>query len=288
MPGSLFTWGIDYQNQPLLDAWWTPGWTSQNDAYVQVPPNQFAAPGFPSGLNYVTIVGNYYDSMADPLSGYLTFWPSSPLTITTDNSITYIPQRYSGINQTLLGVNQMGDGKIYLWRGQLSVSLLATDNASMSPASFTYHVRENYFEGLQYDIIVPSADASTAIDIHSLIIPGSVYPVTDDVPEEIRDFVRIAQTSSQPIAADISTIFAGSSFNPTSYPVQFAFISGPAQPQSSDWVAGTWANDSAPYVATIIVGPNGTALSPGTYQVWARVIATPIEPVTSVGFLQIY
>lgn len=289
---TLWTWGIDYKGQPLLDAWWTPGWTSQNrDASsIQVPPNQFSAQGFPSGLNYVTITGNYFDTSADPLSGYLTFWPSSPLTFLVNGVTTYMPQRYSGTNQTMLGLNQMGDGKIYLWYGQLSVSLLATDNANMTPASFTYHVKENYFKGLQYDIVVPSSDINTAVDIHSLILPGSVRPVEEEFNlfEEAFGFIRIPVTSSQFLAADISTITAGMGTNPTSYPVNFAFISGPTQPQQSDWKTGSWVSSNQPYVAKIMIGPNGLALSPGRYKIWVQVVTSSQVPVIPVGTLEIY
>src|SRR6266478_2972747 len=117
---SLFTWGIDYIGQPLLDAWWTRGWTAQNDAYIQVPQAGVQALGFPSGLTYVTVTGSYFDTSADPLSGYLTFMPSSALTFSTSSQITYMPRRFAGMNQSLLGVNQMGDGKIYLQYGRLA------------------------------------------------------------------------------------------------------------------------------------------------------------------------
>lgn len=286
---SLWVWGIDYQNQPLLDPYWTPGWTSQNDSYVQVPPNQFSAPGFPSGLSYVTVTGNYYDSMADPLSGYLTFWPSSPLTITANSNVTYIPQRYSGINQTLLGINQMGDGKIYLWQGQLSVSLLATDNANMAPVSFTYHVRENYIGGIQYDIVVPSADVSSGADIHNLIIPGSIRPVTqEDSGQDEGAHIYLPVTASQYIVADITTMAGGAVINPTTSQVNFAFIAGPTQPVSDQWIAGQWVTSAPPYVAQILVGQNGYALSQGTYKIWVQVSASPQNLVIPVGTVTVY
>lgn len=287
---NLWTWGIDVNNQPLLDPWWTPSWTAQNrnKSSIQVPPNQFSQQGFPSGLTYVTVTGNYFDTSGDPLSGFLTFWPSTPLTITSNGQVTYMPQRYAGINQTLLGVNQMGDGRIYLWYGQLNVSLMATDNANMTPASFTYHVKENYFEGLQYDIAVPSADSATTVDIHSLIIPGTIRSVSETIPDDSDEVVRIAQVSSQPLAADITTIAAGMTFNPTSYPVNFAFISGPTEPQNTDWHAGSWSSTQLPYIAQILIGPNGLQISPGRYQVWVQVISPAQVPVVPVGFLEIY
>jgi hypothetical protein len=290
MAGNLWTWGIDNFGQPLLDAWWTPGWNAQNKDYIQVPPSQFAPQGFPQDLNYVTVIGNYFDTSSDPLSGYLTFWPSSALTYQSGSAYTYIPQRYSGINQTLLGLNQMGDGKIYLWYGQLNVTLLATDNSFMTPASFTYHVKEHYLGGQQYDITVPSADVSSYPDIHSLIIPGSVFPVNDEIEEFVRNFLRIPAVSTQYVVADVTTAAGGMSFSPTSFPVNFAFISGPSEPQESDWVPGGWASEIQPYVAQVLVGPynGGLVLSPGSYQVWVQVVSPVQVPVMQVGTLEIY
>ena len=293
MAGNLWSWGIDYQGQPLLDAWWTPGWSAQNKDYPQVPLNQNAPQGFPQNLNYVTVIGNYFDTQANPLSGYLTFWPSSSLTFIQNGIVTYMPQRFSGINQTVIGMNQLGSERIYLWYGALSVSLLATDNLNMTPSSFTYHVKENFKGGNQYDIIVPGADATSSVYLNSLIIPGTIRPsddVIDPCDTDSDDTVRIAVTSNQYLAADVTAISAGASFIPTGLPVYFAFMAGASQPANSDWVLGNWANNSAepPYVASILIGQNGHVLTAGTYKVWVKVVAGTQVPVTPSGYVEIY
>jgi hypothetical protein len=283
--------GTDTFDQPLRDAWWTPGWTAQNPSYIPAGANAFAPQGFPPGLVYVNVMGNYFDLDANPLSGYLTFFPSSPVTISVNGGTTFLPQRYAGLNQNVLGLNQFGDGKNYLWYGQLNVKLLATDNSGMTPASFQYHVVEHFWEGSQYDIIVPSADASTTTgtDIHSLIIPGSIQPNNADIQENIPGVIRIAAISTQYIPVDITASAGGMGFNPTSFPVQFAFISGTREPQPSDWVSGSWAGINSPYVAQALVGPQGgTNLSAGSYQIWVQIQANPQVPVIQVGTLVIY
>lgn len=288
----LWSWGIDYQGQPLLDAWWTPGWTSQNrdGSSVQVPQNNFLAAGFPSGLNYVTVTGNYFDTSSDPISGYFTFWPSDSLMFTVNNVITIMPRRFAGVNQSLLGINQMGDGKIFLRLGQLSVNLLATDNANMQPASFTYHVKEYTLNGMQYDISVPSANAP-ATDIHNLIIPGTIRPVNDDDDDFCRnDRLRILPTESRFVVADITGLLPTGVEAPlSSYPVSFAFVSGMGTPSvTTTWTQGSWVTTSEPFICQCLVGPNGVVLPEGSYRIWVQVTAGLQLPQVPVGFLDIY
>lgn len=162
--------GIDVFNQPLRDAWWTPGWTSQNQSYIPVPPNVFLEQGFPPGLTYVTVTGNYFDMDGNPLSGFFTFWPNAAITVNYTGGTAVFPQRFVGFNNSFQGINQFGSGKVYLWNGQLSVNLLATDNPNMTPSTFTYHVKQHFLGGDEFDIQVPIANAGTLTDINSLII----------------------------------------------------------------------------------------------------------------------
>lgn len=275
--------GQDTATEPLIDAWWTAGWTAQSPKYLVAPVNPFTIQGFPNQVVYVNVGGNYFDNDGNPLSGYLTFWPSSPLTLSVGSTTTTLLQRRTGISH--FNRNQAGSGKIYLHNGQLAVSLLATDNsaAGMVPASFSYHVKEHIFEGREYDIFVPST-SSNPVDINSLVIPGS--PVSD---EQLPVF-KLPVTSTVFIPANITATSGGSSFNPTADEVDFAFISGPTDPQSGDWHTGSWVSGGPPYIAQILVGPlnGGLVLAKGSYIIWCRVIATPQVPVFQVGQLTIF
>lgn len=288
----LWSWGIDYQNQPLLDAWWTPGWTAQNrdGASVQVPQNNFLASGFPSGLTYVSVTGNYFDTTSDPISGYFTFWPSDTLIFTVNNVVTIMPRRYAGVNQSLLGINQMGDGKIFLQLGQLSVNLLATDNTNMQPASFTYHVKEYFLNGMQYDINVPSANAPST-DIHNLIIPGTIRPLNDDDDNCRHDRLRILPTESRFVVADMTGLLpTGTEQNLSASVVSFAFVPAEGTPtNTTTWTQGQWATLSPPYICQVMIGPNGLVLPIGSYRIWVQIaLAGGQLPQIPVGFLDIY
>lgn len=286
-------WSFPYAdtiNEPLVDAWWIPGFTSQAPGYIYAANPLLAnGAGFPAGLNYVTVSGNYYDTNGNPLSGYLTFYPSSPLTFDVDGVYTYMPQRYAGVNFSLVGINQMGDGKIYLQYGRLMVALLATDNANMTPSTFTYHVVENYQDGLQYDILVPSSDDNAIQDIKSLIIPGTIRPVNDDDDEMTTDVTSIPVTSTQYISTNVYDYLpSGSSQNLTQYDVYFAFTMTNAVPTDDDWQVASWASTQSGNVAQFLVGPNAYDLSVGYYRVWVRVDATPQQAVVPVGFINVY
>jgi hypothetical protein len=156
--------------EPLANPWYTPGWTSQDPDYQVVPESQFSIPGFPAGALYVTVTANQFDTDGDPIAGYYSFWPSSALLFTVDGITTSIPQRRAGMNLWDEAGAYWGTGKMYLRNGNLLVNLLATDNAgvNMVPSSFTYHVKEHFFRGQEYDITVPSA-SNSPVDIHSLI-----------------------------------------------------------------------------------------------------------------------
>jgi hypothetical protein len=283
-----FNPGIDVFDQPLRDAWWTPGWTAQNQSYIPVPPGPFQEQGFPPNLTYVTLTGNYFDADADFISGYLTFWPSSALTITESGGTTYLPQRFVGLNLTAMGTNKLGSGKVHLWNGQLSVNLLATDQpavgVSMTPSTFTYHVKEHMYEGQEYDITVPSSFASTGVDIHSVIVAGSNVPDSDDTMQ------RIAAISTEYVSANLTMIAGNLPSNPTSYPVNFAFMTGVNEPGNTDWVAGSWVGSLAPYIGQILVGPanGGHVLPVGVYSVWVQIVTPQQVPVIQIGTLVIF
>lgn len=275
--------GIDYQGQPLIDAWWTPAWTAQNQSYVITPPNPFSEPGFPAGLTYVTIQTSRFDLDGNPISGYFTFFPSSPIMVTVDSVTAVFPQRFAGQNLNPTGLNEFGGGKNHLYYGKLMVALLATDNTNVTPTSFTYHVKENYLGGLEYDITVPKA-SSVPVQLESLIIPGSTSAQNED------QTMQIAVVSTEFVTADITAMAGGIGINPTGFPVQFAFTQNGAEPLSGDWHNGQWASVNPPYVAQILVGPanGGLVLAKGFYQIWVKVITSSQVPVISVGTLIIF
>jgi hypothetical protein len=195
---------IDYSSDPILPAWYVPGWSAQNMESTQysipAPSEAFPYSNLPQTLNYVNVTGNYNDGMGNDLGGYLTFEQSADLllTDTSTSPTTYyrIPKREVGLIPTnnILGWNAEGSGRVYLQWGVLNVYLLATDTPNITilepywktqqagyvaPTSWVYHVKEYMYRGMRYDIEVPTADDSSAVDINSLIVANTYEPNND-------------------------------------------------------------------------------------------------------------
>lgn len=180
MPTPAFE-GPDYASQPLLPAWYIFGFTAQNQAYLEAPANPFSQSQFPADQVFVSLTGMYFDDNSNPLGGYLTFEASDSITIQESGTYFRVPARLSGTvpSSNWWGFNYSGSGKIYLFQGGLQVVLMATDNPNVttdSGAPLVYHVKEYFLGGMNYDITVPGADASSGPDIHSLIVSGTLEP----------------------------------------------------------------------------------------------------------------
>ena len=179
---------IDTADQPLIDAWWTAGWTAQNMAYqLSNFQNPFVQVPFPSDVKFINVTENIYDEFGNGLAGYYTFEPSGDILLLDSGTGKYfrMPRRLSGYEPPPWGYNSFGSGRIYIRYGMLNVYLMATDTPGMTitdssgntPANgngttFTYHVREYFEFGREYDITVPGATTSP-VDINTLIVPGT-------------------------------------------------------------------------------------------------------------------
>lgn len=175
--------GPDYSNQPLLPPWYTIGWTAQAPFFIPAPTSPFAPLPFPQDQVFVAASAMYFDGNGCPLSGYLTFQQSEDITI-TEGGISYrVPARLIGMVPpgAYYGYAFRGSGRIYLFQGKLSVTLMATDNINVATDSgnpLVYHVKEYFMDGRNYDITVPK-NSSAPVDISTLIVSGTVAPNKD-------------------------------------------------------------------------------------------------------------
>jgi hypothetical protein len=170
-------------DDPLRAPWWIPGWTAQDKISIPANNTSFTGPGFPTNLAFVNITGNYFDTNSSPLAGYVTVMMSDNITVVDGSNTFRLPQRYTGsMNQPIsFAFNNYGNQRLYLSFGQLNIVVFATDQTASgstvttdSGNSFFYFVTEHFIGGRTFHIQVPSTDAGTAVDINSLIVPGTI------------------------------------------------------------------------------------------------------------------
>jgi hypothetical protein len=171
--------GPDYSSQPLLPAWYTIGWTSQDPDYVVAPLNPYTELPFPTDQVFVTVTAMYFDGNGNALGGYLEFQQSDDMTI-TEGGVSYrVPARNTGLVPpgAWYGYSYRGSSRLYLFQGQLNVNLMATNNPNVvtdTGNALVYHVKEYFFGGRNFDITVPMTD--TTADISTLIVAGTITP----------------------------------------------------------------------------------------------------------------
>jgi len=108
---------------------------------------------------------------------------------------------------------------------------------------------------------------------------------------ELRAPVAISVLSTTYVKCQISATEGGTTVNPTTGTVEFAFIpeSLSTAPSGGDWAEGSWETGTAgAYWGRCLVGPDGDAtLAVGSYDVWTRVTKAPETVVKRVGTLVI-
>lgn len=180
--------GVNNADDPLVQPWYIPGWTSQDAAADSIlAPVPGANPdGFPISLVFAEVTGLFYDGNGSPLGGFVTVLPSDNVTLTTGGVTYRIPARLAtqsgGAGYNGFTWANWGSGTIYLQYGRLRAGLLCTDNAGMTTDSgnpLTYYVTEHFTGGRSYQITVPS-DSVSPVDINSLIVTGTVCPYKYD------------------------------------------------------------------------------------------------------------
>lgn len=102
--------------------------------------------------------------------------------------------------------------------------------------------------------------------------------------------ITMSVLSTQYVMVPVDTTANGAPYNPTADVVQMAFMLTPpgSNPGVSDWKTASWVTTSSGnYTVRCLVGPAGTALAVGNYNVWIKITDNPEVPVQNVGILSI-
>jgi hypothetical protein len=319
VPGATAT--SDY-----LSAWSTIGYTAQLGPngtfdYTALIPSQspYAVDyaQFPSELlPFATVTARYFSPDGDPLGGFLTFMPSSAITVTDTSGASYrIPRRLSGTETwpaldsgvSPWAFSMEGSGRIYVWLGLLTVKLLACNAPGIvtdDGEALTYHVTEHFVGGKQFDISIPQPTSfGQAVDLYSSVVPGTIRSAEFDPVNPLgslfgnelepapASFPVQCQSvlSTEYVTATIGAItVGGQTISISGDTINFAFTHG--LPNSATvWNPGSWLSGGPPYQAQALVGPSngGVALAAGRYQIWVQVIDDPQVVVLRIGTLVI-
>ena len=103
--------------------------------------------------------------------------------------------------------------------------------------------------------------------------------------------LTLPTTTVEYVKIPVTSIVNGVFLDPTSDPVDLAFLATFDKPDTGDWHTGTWtAGGGGLYYARCLIGPGSGvgALTAGTWQVWLRLTATPETVVRLVGQIEIF
>lgn len=307
--------GIDTWDQPLIDAWFTPGFTAQNKDQLVAPTNGITSVGWPVDVTYVNIQHRFTDfGNGNPFAGFLTFWPSDSCTFTESGTTWSMARRPCGVTPWIpygnsWNMSYADSGYIFLRVGVLDVFLVATDATGLATSTgnaLTYHVREHWLGGTQYDITAPGASADP-VDLYSLMVSGSQQPyaydprqplaISEVEPDAGTDNPGLSEQtivfgSTEYITINVSVQFPGLGISsPIADAVYIAVLTDPtAYPQSGDWNQAVWLTESSPFMAGLLEGPGAQAvidLAVGTYYVWLKLVDDPEVPIIRAGTLNI-
>jgi hypothetical protein len=100
---------------------------------------------------------------------------------------------------------------------------------------------------------------------------------------------RQSAASLEYVNVRVTAKLVKTAYNPTTKPVDMAFVSTSSSPADDDWNTAEWETVDGEYIAKCLVGPTGTrSLDPGTYAVYVRVTDDPEVPVIYAGVLEVY
>jgi hypothetical protein len=124
------------------DEWGTPGWTAQKPSTVAGP--QTPPISLPPNFTAVKVTAKYVDDHGHGIDGSIVRFRPSVKRVTDGDTVVWLREVVARID-----------------KGALSINLLATDIPEVTPG-FTWHVKECFPGGEEYDVSVPAATPSPA------------------------------------------------------------------------------------------------------------------------------
>lgn len=122
------------------DEWKTLGWTAQKPSTVAGP--QTPATSLPENFAAITVTAKYVDDEGVPTDKSMVRFTPSVRRVSDGDTVVWLHELHERIE-----------------KGVLTIDLLATDVPEVTPA-FSWHVKECFPGGQEWDILVPMATTS--------------------------------------------------------------------------------------------------------------------------------
>lgn len=119
----------------MNDAWNLPGWTAQQPFPADTPT---PAVTLPPNFVEVTVTAKYVDDQGKALNGSMVRFTPSVQRLADGDTVVWLNEVHERVE-----------------KGLLTVTLLATD-----VVPFSWHVKECFPGGEEYDVLVPAASTS--------------------------------------------------------------------------------------------------------------------------------
>lgn len=110
------------------------------------------------GVPDVVVTGTYVTTAGTPMSGVVRFQPSQ--TVVHDDGTIIVPRAYGAV----------------LRNGNLSIALPVTDDATLTPVNWFYHVTEDFPGGRTFDVQLPSTTPGMTLDLADFVPIDLVPP----------------------------------------------------------------------------------------------------------------
>jgi hypothetical protein len=124
------------------DEWGSPGWTAQQPSTVAGPSTPPIS--LPDNFTAVTVTARYVDGEGKALNGSMVRFTPSVRRVADGDTAVWLHEVHKRIE-----------------KGLLTIDLLATDVPEVTPG-FSWHVKECFPGGEEYDITVPAVTTSPA------------------------------------------------------------------------------------------------------------------------------
>jgi len=101
------------------------------------------------------------------------------------------------------------------------------------------------------------------------------------------EVLKFSKLTDEFVRVPTRGIDSGNDITPTGYAVSLAFVRGPRDPASGDWIAGSWETNANVTPSRYFAIAKATTLARGDYSIWVKITTINETVVRKVGTLRV-